>query len=433
LPISFFLRDNSTLIMPVILSVRGMRDLLPEDTAHWQAVETTAAACFARYGYAEIRTPMVERTALFCRQLGEHTDVVQKEMYSFIDAGGEELSLRPEATVPTVRALVENGLRRGGLERVWYGGPMFRRERPQKGRYRQFWQLGAEAVGVADPVIDAEQIIMLAQLWNDMGVQDKLCLVVNNLGTADERAHHREKLRTHFRHHESQLDDAARARIDGNPLRILDSKNKSVQEVVNTAPLLANELGTASQQHVASVKNMITGAGIDFVEDTTLVRGLDYYNLTVFEWVLKDDSRRQSTLCGGGRYDGLSEQIGGPALPGCGFALGLDRLAALVDKASHPAPTCYLVTTGGSDSYCTTVAEQLRKNVLSVWRHVGGGNLARQLKKADAMNTALAVIVGTDEESAGEVTLKRLCDGEQQQVLTSRVAETAAMMMIQTG
>jgi histidyl-tRNA synthetase len=287
--------------------------------------------------------------------------------------------------------------------------------------------------GIDRRVQEAEQIIMLAQLWNDMGVQDKLCLVVNNLGTADERAHHREKLRTHFRHHESQLDDAARARIDGNPLRILDSKNKSVQEVVNTAPLLANELGTASQQHVASVKNMITGAGIDFVEDTTLVRGLDYYNLTVFEWVLKDDSRRQSTLCGGGRYDGLSEQIGGPALPGCGFALGLDRLAALVDKASHPAPTCYLVTTGGSDSYCTTVAEQLRKNGLSVWRHVGGGNLARQLKKADAMNTALAVIVGTDEESAGEVTLKRLCDGEQQQVLTSRVAETAAMMMIQTG
>ena len=415
--------------MLLIPSIRGMRDLLPAAADRWHEAERVSAACFRRYGYGEIRTPILERAELFRRQLGEDSDIVQKEMYEFTDVNGDCLTLRPEATVSVVRALAQSGMRRGELARVWYGGPMFRRERPQKGRYRQFWQLGVEALGAADAALDAEQIIMLSSLWEEWGIKDKLSLTINNLGLPDERARHRQKLRDYFRQHAAALEESARARIDGNPLRILDSKDAKTREIAAAAPRLSEELGEESRAHVEAVKNMLEAVGIEFMADATLVRGLDYYNLTVFEWTVRGDERRQNVLCGGGRYDGLAEQIGAPLLPGCGFALGLDRLMPLLSEAPPPPPLCYLAVVGGSASYCTVAAENLRRAGVSVWRHAGGGNLARQLKKADAMRTPLVAMVGGDEEADKTVTLRRLEDGEQQKVPLATVGVTAARLI----
>ena len=403
--------------MKQIELVRGMRDLLPTATPLWRRVEDIARDCFAAYGYDEIRLPVVEKKVLFERQLGEHTDLVEKEMYSFA-AGDDELVLRPEATVSTMRAVLSGGLHRKGLLRLWYGGPMFRRERPQKGRYRQFYQLGAEAVGSDSWAIDAEQIIMSARLWRNLGVGKRLCLHINNLGNTDERRGYRERLREHFRRFDSVLDETTRRRIDTNPLRILDSKDESARAAIAKAPRLSAALGDDSRRHGERVKNAVAAAGVDFEENETLVRGLDYYNLTVFEWVLSDDERRQNAVCGGGRYDGLAEQIGGPSLPGCGFALGLDRLVDLAAQCGLNADgrlQCYMAVMGDDNAaFADTVAEDLRNAGLSVWRHVGGGNLARQLKKANAGAATLALLIGDEERTNQEVTIKRLSDGCQQ-------------------
>ncbi len=421
--------------MALISSVRGMRDLLPAETGAWRRAESAAAACFARYGYGEIRTPVVERLELFARQLGADTDIVQKEMYSFCDRlSGDELCLRPEATVPTVRAAAAASLHRGGVARLWYGGPMFRHERPQKGRYRQFWQLGAEAVGsgAPDPAIDAEQILMLSALWAELQIGGQVRLLINNLGAPEERAAYRQKLSAYFRRYADDLDAAARNAVERNPLRILDSKDKKTAEIARAAPKIQETLGDESRRHAETVQSILDAAGVEYTEEPHLVRGLDYYNLTVFEWILADDPRRQNALCGGGRYDGLSAQIGGPSLHGCGFALGLDRLVALADCGDTPPPDCFLARAGAGAAYCARAAETLRAAGLSVWQHSGGGNLARQLKKADAMKTPLALIAGGDEEAGETATIKRLQDGAQQSAPLARAA-AAAKQMIQTG
>ena len=413
----------------LIPSVRGMRDLLPAETGDWRRVESIAAACFSRYGYGEIRTPIVERRALFARQLGEDADIVQKEMYVFPErSSGDELCLRPEATVPTVRAVAAASMYRGGLARVWYGGPMFRHERPQKGRYRQFWQLGAEAIGsgAPDPAVDAEQIIMLADLWKSLNIGDKMKLSINNLGTAEERGKYRAELSDYFRNHIKDLDETAQARIDGNPMRILDSKDEKTAAIAARAPKIESVLGEESRRHVETVKSLLKAADVVFEETHSLVRGLDYYNLTVFEWSEKGDERRQNAVCGGGRYDGLSTQIGGPPLHGCGFALGLDRLVALSGVGDETPPDCFLAVAGASDTYCARAAAILRAGGLSVWQHSGGGNIARQFKKADAMKTPLAVIAGEKEESKQILTIKRLRDGVQRETAIDNAAAAAA-------
>ena len=416
--------------MALISSVRGMRDLLPAETGDWRRAETAAMQCFSRYGYGEIRTPVVERLALFSRQLGEHTDVVQKEMYAFTDRSGDELCLRPEATVPTVRAAAAANLHRGGVARLQYCGPMFRRERPQKDRYRQFWQIGAEAVGAGapDPAIDAEQIMMLSALWAELKIGGKLRLALNNLGAPAERAAYRQTLSAYFRRRLDDLDEGARGAVETNPLRILDGKDEKTAEIAAAAPKIESALGAESRRHLDSVKNILAASGVDFFEEPRLVRGLDYYNLTVFEWTLKEDARRQNALCGGGRYDGLSEQIGGPPLSGCGFALGLDRLAALAEKRAAPPPDCFLAAAGAKTEYCMRAAENLRAAGFSVWMHSGGGNLARQLKKADAMKTPLALIAGTKEESQNTITIKRLRDGEQRAAPLQNAAAAASSL-----
>ena len=416
--------------MALISSVRGMRDLPPADTCEWQRAESAAAACFALYGYGEIRTPAVERAELFRRQLGENSDIVQKEMYIFTDISGEELCLRPEATVPTVRAAAAANLHRNGIARLWYGGAMFRRERPQKGRYRQFWQLGAEAIGGdPNPAIDAEQILMSARLWKMLNVESRLQLHLNNLGEADERAAYRQKLADYFRGRKNDLDDTARARIDDNPMRILDSKNAAVADIVRDAPQLRDILGEKSRRHFAELQNILAAADVPFVETPSLVRGLDYYNLTVFEWAIKDDLRRQNTLCGGGRYDGLSAQIGAPPMHGCGFAIGLDRLVSLMPARNAPPPDCILLEAGASAAYRIRTAEILRDAGIVVLQQSGGGNLAKRFKKAAATGAPLAIILGEDEEQNAAVSIKRMTDGIQKSPPLAAAAETAKKMI----
>lgn len=418
----------------LISPVRGMHDILPGDIAAWQRLEKTAAACFESYGYRELRTPLLERLELFRRQLGEASDIVQKEMYSFADKskGGEEVALRPEATVSTVRAVASGALARGGVARVWYGGAMFRRERPQKGRQRQFHQLGAEALGRQDAALDAEQIIMQARLWRELGVADALRLEINNLGAAAERQRYRDKLAGYLRQHEEALDADSRQRIATNPLRVLDSKDAQTQKIVAQAPVLADALGDESRCYVDEVREKLAAAGIAFAENPRLVRGLDYYNLTVYEWVLADDARRQNAVCGGGRYDGLAESIGGGDCPGCGFALGMERVLALMPAAAADGVDCFLALADGSAAaagLADSVAERCRDGGLSVWRHVGGGSLARQLKKADAMGAALAIIVGEEESAGGHITLKRLKDAAQRQVSAAQAAEESRRLL----
>ena len=422
----------------LIPAVRGMRDILPAQVGAWQRLEKTAAECFRLYGYGEIRTPIVERLELFNRQLGENTDLVQKEMYSFTDAlNGDEVALRPEATVSAVRALLAADGGRGGgvrrvtrITRVWYGGPMFRHERPQKGRYRQFHQFGAEALGGADAAIDAEQILMLARLWRLLGIADKLSLDINNLGDAEERARHRQKLREYFLRYENDLDDDARRQLLTNPLRLLDNKNPKVTEIAAAAPRMRDELGEQSRRFAESLKEKLNAAGVCFSERDSLVRGLDYYNLTVFEWSLANDERRQNTICGGGRYDGLAEKIGGAAAPGCGFALGVERVLELLEEEATAPSDCYLaITAPQCANFADKLAELCRDGGLSVWRHVGGGNVGRQLKKADTMRIPLALIVGDEEQDGNYVTLKHLDSGRQSRAPLSDAAAEAKRML----
>ena len=393
-------------------AVRGMNDVLPDEAAFWELFEETIRSWLKGYGYRPIRMPIVEPTPLFKRAIGEVTDIVEKEMYSFVDGlNGEALTLRPEGTAGCVRAVIEHNLAARQTQRLYYIGQMFRHERPQKGRYRQFHQVGVESFGMTGPDIDAEMILMGARLWNDLGLDD-IKLQLNSLGQPDERAQHRAALISYLEEHADLLDEEAKRRLYTNPLRILDTKNPAMQDLCTAAPKLIDYLGAESLAHFEGVQRVLRDAGIPFTINPRLVRGLDYYNLTVFEWVT-DKLGAQGTVCAGGRYDGLVEQLGGKPTPACGFAMGVERLIALIrdsgGEPAAPAPDVYIVHQGDAASRLAfRVAEGLRDHGINVLLHCGGGSFKSQMKKADSSGAAFAVIIGDDEAATGEAQLKPL-------------------------
>jgi histidyl-tRNA synthetase len=402
--------DSTT--QTAIQSIRGMNDVLPDEAVWWRAFDERVAAWLERYGYRNIRTPLVEATQLFSRAIGEATDIVEKEMYSWRDEmSGEHLTLRPEGTASCVRAAIEHNLLYDGPKRLWYGGPMYRHERPQKGRYRQFHQYGVEALGFAGPDIDAEHIVMCAALWRELGVGG-LRLELNTIGSTDERARYRTDLIKHLEAHAERLDADAKRRLYSNPLRVLDSKNPMVREVVASAPSLMDYLGEASLEHFEGLKSLLDAVGVAYTLNPRLVRGLDYYNLTVFEWI-SEALGAQGTVCAGGRYDGLIAQIGGKPAPATGFAIGVERLIALMQEGARPPaarrPDAYVVASGaGTLEFALLLAEELRRAGHAVIQHAGGGSFKSQMKKADASGAWTALIVGEDELRASEVTVKSL-------------------------
>jgi histidyl-tRNA synthetase len=409
-----------------IQAVRGMNDVLPDAAPLWLRLEDAARAIFAQYGYCYLQVPLVESTPLFVRAIGEVTDVVEHEMYTFEDRlNGESLTLRPEATAGIVRAAIEHNLTYERPQRVWTAGPMFRHERPQKGRYRQFHQYDAEALGYAGPDVDAEQIVMLARLWRTLGL-DGIDLRINSIGDSDERRAHRAALVDYFGQHSSALDADSQRRLHSNPLRILDSKNPALQELIVRAPRLLDRLGTASHTHFDGLQRLLADHGIAFTIDTRLVRGLDYYNRTVFEWVT-DRLGAQGTVAGGGRYDGLFEQLGGKRTPACGFAIGSERMVLLLQAAGHTAtdmPDAYFVHVGeAAEKLAQSVAESLRDAGLAIVVNAGGGSIKSQMKRADASGARYALIVGNDEIVANRVGLKPLrVPGEQVALVPGELA-----------
>ncbi|WP_126444670.1 histidine--tRNA ligase [Sulfuricystis multivorans] len=415
----------------VLQAIRGMNDILPPESERWEAFEETVRDWLFSYGYRPIRMPLVEPTPLFARAIGAVTDIVEKEMYSFIDSlNGESLTLRPEGTASCVRAVLQHNLLYDGPKRLWYMGPMFRHERPQKGRYRQFHQVGVEALGLAGPDIDAEQILMCARLWDDLGL-DGIRLEINSLGQLDERTKHRADLISYLERHIDQLDEDGRRRLHTNPLRILDTKNPALQTLVEGAPKLIDYLGEASLKHFEGVQRLLKDAGVPYRINPRLVRGLDYYNLTVFEWVT-DRLGAQGTVCAGGRYDGLIAQLGGKPAPACGFALGVERLMALLESQSGlpeaPAPDVYLVHQGeAAQRLAFRVAEALRDIGCAVISHMGGGSFKSQMKRADASGAQLAVIIGEDEAQKNEASLKPLrVEMEQWRVAVDGLADAVS-------
>jgi histidyl-tRNA synthetase len=412
-----------------IVGVKGMNDLLPDQSGLWEWVEHRVATVFRQYGYRAIRTPIVEPTALFVRGIGEVTDIVEKEMYTFTDAlNGEQLTLRPENTAAVVRSVIEHNLLYDGPKRLWYVGPMFRHERPQRGRYRQFHQFGIEALGLPGPDIDAEQLVMIHRLWRALGLTGDNApkLEINSLGEKTERLAHRQALIAHFQANASVLDADAQRRLHTNPLRILDSKNPAMRPVIDSAPLLSDFLGDASRAHFQAVQKILNDHGVAFTVNPRLVRGLDYYNLTVFEWIT-DRLGAQGTVCGGGRYDTLIEQMGGKPAPACGFAIGVERLVELLKETAPPALSpafdVYVVHWGdNSTPAALRIAEQCRDLGLSVQMHCGEGSLKSQMKKADQSGARVAVLLGDDERAEGVATVKPLrADGGQLQ--QDRVAQ----------
>ena len=401
-------------------AVKGMNDILPDEAGLWLWFEDVVRDWLESYGYRNIRMPLLEPTALFKRAIGEVTDIVEKEMYSFEDAlNGDQLTLRPEGTASCVRAALQHNLLYNAPQRLWYSGAMFRHERPQKGRYRQFHQIGVEALGFAGSDIDAEMILMCARLWRKLGIRD-VALQINTLGDTAARHRHREKLIAYFGRHGADLDADAARRLHSNPLRILDSKNPAMQDIIAAAPKLMDELDEEALQHFAAVQEILRRHDIAYEINTRLVRGLDYYNRTVFEWVTTKLGA-QGTLCAGGRFDGLIAQIGGKPQPACGFAMGIERLLALLqeDGMENPPPPLdvYVVHQGElAGGMATMLAETLRDAGLKVLLHCGGGSFKSQMKKADASHAACAVIIGDDEARAGQVMLKPLRGGEQIQV-----------------
>ncbi|MFM2482866.1 histidine--tRNA ligase [Celerinatantimonas sp. YJH-8] len=404
-----------------IQAIRGMNDCLPEESFKWQQVENTLRQVVAAYGYSEIRTPIVENTALFKRSIGEVTDIVEKEMYTFSDRNDESLTLRPEGTAACVRAGNEHGLLYNQEQRLWYMGPMFRYERPQKGRYRQFHQFGVEVFGLDGPDIDAELILMTARFWKAFGIRDQVKLQLNSLGSNEARANYREKLVSYLAAHEDQLDEDSRRRMQTNPLRVLDSKDPKVQAVVADAPKLIDHLDDESKAHLDGLCQLLDAAGISYEINHCLVRGLDYYNRTVFEWVT-DSLGAQGTVCAGGRYDGLVEQLGGRHTTAVGFAMGMERLILLLDTLGqlHQAASTADVYVLGSGDSSTAVANQLAEAVreampkLRVLNHRGGGNFKKQFKRADKSGAQVALIIGEDEMAHSQVTIKYLRTGADQ-------------------
>lgn len=406
-----------------------MNDYLPADTALWQRIEGSLKQVLASYGYSEIRMPIVEQTPLFKRAIGEVTDVVEKEMYTFDDRNGESLTLRPEGTAGCVRAGIEHGLLYNQEQRLWYMGPMFRYERPQKGRYRQFHQLGAEVFGLQGPDVDAELIMLTARWWKVLGIADHVRLELNSIGSLEARANYREALVAFLEQHKETLDEDSKRRMYTNPLRVLDSKNPDVQTLLNDAPQLMDHLDDESRQHFQGLCALLDDAGIAYRINQRLVRGLDYYNRTVFEWVT-ESLGAQGTVCGGGRYDGLVEQLGGRATPAVGFAIGLERLVLLV-QAVNPEfePTrvvdVYVIASGqGVQSAAMQLAEKLRDEApeLKLMTNFGGGNFKKQFARADKWGARVALVVGEDEVKAGQVVVKDLRSGDQQTLAQTEAA-----------
>jgi histidyl-tRNA synthetase len=402
-------------------AIRGMNDILPGESALWQGLEATVREVLAAYGYREIRLPIVEKTELFARSIGEVTDIVEKEMYTFADRNGESLTLRPEGTAGCARACIEHGLLHHQTQRLWYAGPMFRYEKPQKGRYRQFHQVGAEAYGMVGPDIDAELICLTARLWRQLGIGD-VALQLNSLGSSAARAAYRDRLVAYFETRRAELDEDSQRRLATNPLRILDSKNPAMRAVVADAPVLLDHLDAESQAHFEELRALLDAAGIAYAINPRLVRGLDYYCKTVFEWVT-DTLGAQGTICAGGRYDGLLEQLDGPATPSVGFAMGLERLVAMLAAAGPPGadahPHAYLIMVGdAAQQRGLALAERLRDQLpaLRLQMNCGGGGFKAQFRRADHSGARFALILGEDEVRAGAIAIKPLRDARGEQL-----------------
>ncbi|MDX6915784.1 histidine--tRNA ligase [Pectobacterium carotovorum] len=419
-----------------IQAIRGMNDYLPAETALWQRIENSLKQVLSSYGYNEIRLPIVEQTPLFKRAIGEVTDVVEKEMYTFDDRNGDSLTLRPEGTAGCVRAGIEHGILYNQEQRLWYVGPMFRYERPQKGRYRQFHQLGCEVFGLQGPDIDAELILMTARWWRVLGIADHVKLELNSIGSLDARARYREALVAFLEQHKDQLDEDCLRRMYTNPLRVLDTKNPQIQVLLNDAPVLTDYLDDESREHFEALGELLTQSGIPYTVNPRLVRGLDYYNRTVFEWVTTSLGA-QGTVCAGGRYDGMVEQLGGHATPAVGFAMGLERLVLLVqsvnpDFNAQPGVDAYLISSGaGTQVAAMQLAEKLRDALpqLKLMTNYGGGNFKKQFARADKWGARVALVLGENEVAAGQVVVKNLSNGEQDTLAQADVASRLATLL----
>ncbi len=410
--------------MNPIKAIRGMNDLLPQDAAVWQFLESTIRQLVESYGYQEIRTPALERTALFKRSIGEATDIVEKEMYSFADRNDESLTLRPEGTAGVVRAGIENGLLYNQQQRLWYLVDLFRYERPQKGRYRQFHQFGIEAFGLQGPDIDAEIILLTARLWKKLGLEDSLQLHINSLGSNQARGEYRQALIEYFSTNISALDEDSERRLKTNPLRILDSKNPEMSQLIQNAPQFSDYLDEESAQHFSKLCQLLDAAGVKYQVNQRLVRGLDYYNRTVFEW-MTDSLGAQGTVCGGGRYDGLVEQLGGQPTPAVGFGMGIERVVLMLKEltncdAINNSPDVYLMSVGATaEQAVLNIAESIRQQLPSIrmLTHCGGGNFKKQMKRADKSGAQWALILGDDEMANNQISIKPLREKTEQQTI----------------
>ena len=407
--------------MAKIQAIRGMNDLLPEQSPVWQYLESTVKDLLASFSYREIRMPILEQTELFKRSIGEVTDIVEKEMYTFEDRNGDSLTLRPEGTACCIRACEQHGLLFNQTQRLWYNGPMFRHERPQKGRYRQFHQIGVECFGIATPDVDAELIMLTATLWKKLGIQDHVTLEINSLGLSQERATFKDELVVFLEGYRDQLDEDSQRRLTTNPLRVLDTKNAKTQEILKDAPKLSDFLGQESKEHFDSLLGYLTAAGINYRINTNLVRGLDYYSKTVFEWVT-DSLGAQGTVCAGGRYDGLVEQLGGRSTPGVGFAMGIERLVLMIEaldvipKTVLKTVDVFIVAAGANTQQkAFELSHKVRDHsTLRVLQNLGGGSFKSQMKKADKSGAQVALIIGEQELEQGVVLIKPLqTKGEQ--------------------
>ncbi|EKO3388970.1 histidine--tRNA ligase [Vibrio fluvialis] len=418
-----------------IQAIRGMNDCLPTQSPLWQKVEGIVKNVISAYGYNEVRMPIVEETNLFSRAVGEETDVVSKEMYTFEDRNGDSLTLRPEGTAGCVRSCIQNSLINRDEQRLWYMGPMFRHERPQKGRYRQFHQCGVEVFGLNGPDVDAELIMMTARLWRELGIDKHVRLELNSIGSQEDRADYRTALVAFLEQHIDVLDEDCKRRMHTNPLRVLDTKNPDIQAILGDAPRLSEYLGEESKAHFAGLCELLDAAGIEYTVNERLVRGLDYYNRTVFEW-MTESLGSQGTVCGGGRYDGLVEQLGGKATPAVGFAMGLERLVLMMETLGNTDVRrnvdVYMVTAGeGTLTAGMKLVEQLREQVpgLRVMTHFGGGNFKKQFKRADKVGAAVALVLGENEVAEKTVVLKDLAGGEQETISQTEIAGKLAHLV----
>ncbi|EJG1182644.1 histidine--tRNA ligase [Vibrio parahaemolyticus] len=418
-----------------IQAIRGMNDCLPTQSPLWQKLENTVKNVISAYGYNEVRMPIVEETNLFSRAVGEETDVVSKEMYTFDDRNGDSLTLRPEGTAGCVRSCIQNSLIYRDEQRLWYMGPMFRHERPQKGRYRQFHQCGVEVFGLNGPDVDAELIMMTARLWRELGIDKHVRLELNSIGSQEDRTEYRTALVAFLEQHIDVLDEDCKRRMHTNPLRVLDTKNPDIQAILGDAPRLSEYLGEESKAHFAGLCELLDAAGIEYTVNERLVRGLDYYNRTVFEWIT-ESLGAQGTVCGGGRYDGLVEQLGGKPTPAVGFAMGLERLVLMLETLEltdvRRSVDVYVVTAGeGTMMAGMKLAEQLREAIsgVRVMNHFGGGNFKKQFKRADKVGAVVALVLGENEVADNTVVLKDLVGGEQETYSQAEVAEKIAALI----